>query len=121
MTTYESREEEDEQGNTDDDEVSNEEYGLTIVLDRPSAKLVSTYKDLIKKVRKVVKIFKNFPVKKETYLQKYILQEHGKKLKLILDCKTRRSIMFVMLEQFHRLKVCRVTWGKARHFQGECS
>ena len=48
LTTYENREE-DEQGSTDDDEVINEEYGLTIILDQPSAELVNTYKDLIKK------------------------------------------------------------------------
>ena len=76
------------------------------ILDRPSAELVSTYNDLIKKVRKVVKIFKNSPVKNNTYLRKYILQEHGKKLKLILDCKTRWNSMFDMLERYHRLNVC---------------
>ena len=31
LTSYENREEEDKQGNTDDDEVINEEYGLTII------------------------------------------------------------------------------------------
>ena len=62
LTTYENREE-DDQGNTDDNEVIYEEYGLRITLDRPSADLVSAYKDLIKKVRKVVKIFKNSPLK----------------------------------------------------------
>ena len=44
--------------------------------------------NVLKKVRKVVKIFRKSPVKNEV-LQKYVLLEQNKRLSLVLDCKTR--------------------------------
>ena len=58
-----------------------------------------------KKVRKVVKILRKSPVKNEV-LQKYVLLEQNKELSLVLDCKTRWSSMYEMVERFICLKKC---------------
>ena len=44
--------------------------------------------NVLKKMRKVVKIFRKSPVKNKV-LQKYVLLEQNKRLSLVLDCKTR--------------------------------
>lgn len=59
--------------------------------------------DLIKRVRKVVKIFKKSPVK-NAILQTYVKQELGKELQVAMDCKTRWSSLADMLERFLKLK-----------------
>ena len=59
--------------------------------------------NVLKKVRKVVKIFRKTPVKNET-LQKYVLLEQNKELSLVLDCKTRWSSMHETVERFICLK-----------------
>ena len=46
------------------------------------------FKDLIGKVRKIAKIFRKSPTK-NTILQKYVKEEIGRELNLILDCSTR--------------------------------
>ena len=61
--------------------------------------------DVLKKVRKVVKVFRKSTVKNEV-LQKYVMQEHEKELSLILYCKNRWSSMFQMIERFILLKKC---------------
>lgn len=61
---------------------------------------------LVKKVRSVVKIFKNSPVKNDLYLQPYIRQSFGKEIALQLDCKTRWSSMCDMLASFYKLRMC---------------
>ena len=61
--------------------------------------------NVLKKVRKVVKIFRKTPVKNET-LQKYVLLEQNKELSLVLDCKTRWSSMHETVERFICLKKC---------------
>jgi hypothetical protein len=48
--------------------------------------LSEEYKDVIAKVRKVVKIFRRSPSKNDAVLQKFVIQEHGKDLALMLDC-----------------------------------
>ena len=57
------------------------------------------------KEQKVVKIFRKSPVKNEV-LQKYVLLEQNKELSLVLDCKTRSSFMYEMVERFICLKKC---------------
>ena len=61
--------------------------------------------NVLKKVRKVVKIFRKSPVKNEV-LQKYVLLEQNKRLSLVLDCKTRWNSMDEMVERFICLKKC---------------
>ena len=47
--------------------------------------------------------FRKSPVRNEV-LQKYVTEEHGKPLMLMLDCKTRWNSLFAMLERFVTLK-----------------
>ena len=61
--------------------------------------------NVLKKVRKVVKIFWKSPVKNKA-LQKYVLLEQNKRLSLVLDCKTRWNSMYKMVERFICLKKC---------------
>lgn len=69
-------------------------------------KIASNYKDLITKVRKVVKIFRRSPTKNDLILQKYIQEEHDKRLELIIDCKTRWNSLVNMLERFYIVRLC---------------
>ena len=63
------------------------------------------YRPVIKKIRKVIIIFRRSPTK-NNILQKYIKAEFGKQLSLIMDCKTRRSSPLLMLKQFYKVKNC---------------
>lgn len=68
--------------------------------------VIPRYNDLLPKVRKVVKLFKRSPTKYDTYLQKYVKEDTGKELSLILDCRTRWNSLLAMIERFYKLKVC---------------
>lgn len=61
---------------------------------------------LIQKVRKTVRLFRKSPVKCDELLYKYTQLEFGKDIVLLLDCKTRWSSLFTMLERFLQLKNC---------------
>lgn len=61
---------------------------------------------IINKVRKTVKIFRRSPTKNDSALQKYVIADFGKEIALVLDCKTRWSRLFNMLECFYKLKNC---------------
>lgn len=61
-------------------------------------------KDLIEKVRVVVRMFKKSPTKNEEVLQKRVLEEHKKELVVDLDSKTRWNSTSAMIEKFLRLK-----------------
>jgi len=64
------------------------------------------YKDVIAKVSKVVKIFKRSSTKIDAVFQKYVLQEHGKDLGLMLECPTHWNSLLAMLSQFQQLASC---------------
>jgi len=64
------------------------------------------YKDVIATVRKVVKIFRRSPTKNDDILQKYVIEEHGKELALMLDCPTRWNSLLEMLCRFQQLASC---------------
>jgi len=63
----------------------------------------STIKKTITAIRKIVKLFKNSPVK-NNILQRYVQEDEKKELKLILDCKTRWNTMEAMIERFLRIR-----------------
>ena len=67
---------------------------------------VGNISSVIAKVRKVVKLFKNSPVKNDTFLQKHVKQDPkiGHELNLILDSKTRWSSLLACLERFLKLQ-----------------
>lgn len=79
--------------------VSNEEYNEKQISDK---RLFS----LTDKIRKVVKLFRNSPVKNDSILQKYVIKEFGKEKKLILDSRTRWNSLVLMFERFHELRIC---------------
>ncbi|GBN89722.1 hypothetical protein AVEN_61777-1 [Araneus ventricosus] len=99
---------------TDDDTNDTlEEQGLTITtttntrhLHLSRAEVIPRYNDLLQKVRKVVKLFKRLPTKYDMYLQKYVKEDTGKELSLIVDCRTSWNSLLAMIERFHKLKVC---------------
>lgn len=65
--------------------------------------LSDQYKEVIDKVRKVVKIFRKSPTKNDAILQKYVVEGHGKELNLMLDCPTRWNSLLAMLGRFNKL------------------
>lgn len=86
-----------------------ESDGLTFAADdtlhlQVFPELDENFANLIQKVRKVVCLFKHSPTKNDDVLQKYVKAEHGTELSLTLDCKTRWSSMFTMLERFLKLQ-----------------
>lgn len=68
------------------------------------AEVNSSYFQLVQKVRSVVCLFRNSPLKNE--LQKYAKNEFSKELKLTLDCKTRWNSLCGMLVRFIEMKGC---------------
>lgn len=59
----------------------------------------------IVRTRNIIRTFRKSPIKNDT-LQKYVIEEHGREMQLILDCKTRWSSLFLMLERFIFLEDC---------------
>ena len=62
-----------------------------------------TLRNVIMKVRVIVRMFRRSPLKNEV-LQKHVKEDHGKELQLLLDSKTRWSSLMSMLERFNLLK-----------------
>ena len=58
---------------------------------------------LVQKVRQVVCLFKKSPTKNDV-LRKYVREEFGKELSVLLDSKTRWSSLFTMLERFYAIR-----------------
>lgn len=90
----------------DDDGDDDDEGSFIVDCTFPSVKIASNYKDLITKVQKIVKIFRKLPTKNDLILQKYIQEEHGKRLELILHCKTHWNSLVNMLEHFYIVRLC---------------
>ena len=51
--------------------------------------IIPEIKEIIKKVRKIIKIFRKSPIKNDDNLQPQVQQSFGKEKSLFLDCKTR--------------------------------
>lgn len=79
---------------TDSEGDNSDHQGGDDALNYVEAQLLETerpefiYKNLIDKVRKIVKLFRKSPTKNDL-LQKYVIETHKKEMTLILDCKTR--------------------------------
>jgi len=58
---------------------------------------------LVQKVRQVVCLFKKSPTKNDV-LCKYVREEFGKELSVLLDSKTRWSSLFTMLDRFYTIR-----------------
>ena len=65
--------------------------------------LSEQYQQAVEKVRTLVKIFRRSPTKDDAVLQKYVKEEAGKELNLILDCRTRWNSLLSTLSRFHIL------------------
>lgn len=87
----------------EDMEEINDEQGLAVNIDRQSTEVIPDYSDV---VQKVVQIFRGSPTKDDMYLQKYVQEETGKELSLILECRTHWNSLLDMLDRFYSLKVC---------------
>lgn len=68
--------------------------------DNVSYEVRADINDILKMVRKFVKLFKKYPVK-NLILQGHIKSNHGKDRSLILDCKTRWSSTEHMIERYN--------------------
>lgn len=64
-----------------------------------------TINTVLIETRKMIKKFKKSGVK-NNILQTYIFDQEKKKLRLLLDCKTRWNSLVPMLERFIKLKTC---------------
>ncbi|GBL79933.1 hypothetical protein AVEN_28975-1 [Araneus ventricosus] len=102
------------ESDTDDEETNNtyEEQGVTVItttdprhLHLSRAEVIPRYNDL-QKMRKVVKLFKRSPTKYDMYLEKYVKEDTGEEISLILDCSIRWNSLLATIERFHKLKVC---------------
>lgn len=100
------------ESDTDDEDTTNDdEQGVTVTIADPShpylskPEVIPRYNDILQKVRKSVKMFKRSPTKYDMYLQKYVKEDTGKELSLILDCRTRWNSLLSMMERFYKLKV----------------
>ena len=69
----------------------------------PTPLLKKWIEDVISKVRRIVRLFRRSPVK-NSILQKYVNEEKGRELSLLLDCKTRWNSLIAMIERFIFLK-----------------
>lgn len=92
--------------NEDELDSDDEDSSLSVRPLLTEVELISDYTDLVSKVRKVVKVFKKSPTKNDLFLQKYVQEEFGKTLELILDCKTRWSSLLNMIYRFYKLRLC---------------
>ena len=66
--------------------------------------IIPEIKEIIKKVRKVVKIFRKFSIKNDDNLQPQVQQSFGKEKSLFLDCKIRWNSLLNMLQRFYEMR-----------------
>ena len=66
--------------------------------------IIPEIKEIVKKLRKIVKIFRMSPVKNDENLQPQVQQSFGKKKSLFLDCKTRQNSLLNMLQRFYEMR-----------------
>jgi hypothetical protein len=100
--------EEEDEGQTEEEGPTEEEQdevgGWAEEEEVPEGEFTTNISDVIKAVRKIVRLFLKSPVKNDL-LQKYAVQDLEKQLILIIDCKTRWSFLLAMLKRFLTMKV----------------
>ena len=84
-----------------DDAITDLDGGIDYSI--PPPLLREWIEEVISKVRRIVRLFKRSPVK-NSILQKYVREENGKELSLLLDCKTRWNSLLAMIDRFISLK-----------------
>jgi len=96
----------DGSGNCDSDVDDNDGDGLDVVDESPNLlfQLSDDYKEVVNKVRAIVKMFRRSPTKNDDTLQHYVRREFGMELVLLLDCRTRWSSLADMLSRFVKLR-----------------
>jgi hypothetical protein len=94
---------EDEEEEHEDDAHESGGWAEEEVVLPEAAVLTPNIDDVVKRVRKIVCMFRRSPVKNDT-LQKYAKQDLGKELTLLLDSKTRWSSLLTMLKRFLKMK-----------------
>ena len=99
ITHVDATSEEDEEDDSDDEELLDGGLQCEFENSRPRELLVDSVKDLINRVRCIVRIFRKSP-RKNDVLQKLIKEQHGRELNLILDTPTRWNSLMSMLERF---------------------
>lgn len=94
--------EEEQSASDDEDDLD----GLDISLNGITMDITNAFgiKAIIEKVRKISKIFRKSP-KKNDILQKYVKEDRGTELKLLIDCKTRWNTLFIMCKRFSDLEL----------------
>lgn len=105
---------EDEEGDEEDDEVFCDEEldqeGLNLeVIEEDICVdeiLNIDVKNLIIKIRKIIKKFRKSVTKNEEFLQKEVKEKFGKEKVLLLDVKTRWNSLLDALERFYELQEC---------------
>lgn len=55
--------------------------------------------NIVNETRRICKFFKKSSVR-NSILQKHVVEQHGKKLKLLLDCRTRWNSLIIMINRF---------------------
>jgi len=99
---------ESENVNLTDEEISDEDYSSSEITDNINYNSVISkpqIRDVLDRIRKIVKLFRKSPTK-NSILQKYVYEKHGKEMKLILDVKTRWNSMDTMLMRFIQIREC---------------
>ena len=88
--------------NDENDDFDDTEVDVEVEIEVPE--LNKDLDQIIKEIRKIVKYFRQSPVRNDTYLQPLVIQNFGKELKLHLDVKTRWNSLIRMCERFYKLR-----------------
>ena len=90
--------------NDDNDDFNDEDIDVEVDVELQPPELTEDLGNIIKQIRKIVKYFRQSPVKNDTYLQPLVKQTFGKELKLFLDVVTRWNSLIKMCERFYKLR-----------------
>ena len=88
--------------NDEIDDFDDTEIDINVEVEAPE--LTEDLGKIIKQIRKIVKYFRQSPVKNDSYLQPLVKQSFGKELKLHLDVVTRWNSLIKMCERFYKLR-----------------